>query len=143
MNLGSPLAPDSGNLDALQGALTVSLGTGNDRLYLNDSQSAGAHGYTLTDSQVLNNDSVRNRNFSGLSYSGADFLQIRSNAQLNQYTVTPSETVRFLLDGNSPQTNQLTVTGSGDGRELFLSGEFAGVWSFDSLRDIQFEQFAI
>ena len=143
VNLGSNVAQNNGNLDRLQGALSISLGLGSDRLNLNDSLSSGANGYTLTDSQVINNDSVRTRGFSGVSYTGAEFLQIRSNVQFNQFTVTPSETVRFLLDGNLPQNNQLTVTGSGDGRELFLSDEFAGIWSFDILRDIQFEQFAV
>ncbi|QEG24581.1 hypothetical protein [Mariniblastus fucicola] len=143
VNIGSHLAADSGSLDALQGVLAISLGQGSDRLYLNDSQSAGAHGYTLTDSQVMNDAAVRARNFSGLSYSGAEFLQIRSNAQFNQFTVSPSDSVKFLLDGNLPQNNQLTVTGSGDGRELFMTDAFAGIWSFDSLREIQFEQFAV
>ncbi len=143
VNLGSFLAADSGNLDALQGALNIELGQGSDRLYINDSQSSGAHGYRLTGSQVINDPSVRDRNFSGINYSGAEFLQMRSNAQFNQFTVTPSSTVKYLLDGNLPQTNRLTITGSNDGREMFSSGDFSGIWTFDSLRDIQFEQFAI
>ena len=143
VNIGSTLAADSGNLDALQGVLTIDLGEGSDRIFLNDSQSSGANGYTLTDSQVLNNDSIRGRNFSGLSYSNAEFLQIRSNIQFNQFTVSPSEEVRFILDGNLPQTNQLTVTGSNDGRQLFSTGDFSGIFSFDDLRDVQFEQFSV
>jgi hypothetical protein len=142
INLGSSFADDSGNLDMLQGSLAINLGQGSDRLYLNDSQSAGTHGYVLTDSQVMNNDSVRTRNFSGVTYSGAEFLQIRSNAQFNQYTVTPSATVKYILDGNLPQANELTITGSNDGRSLFSTGEFSGIWTFDAFREVQFKQFA-
>ena len=142
INLGSSFADDSGNLDMLQGSLAINLGQGSDRLYLNDSQSAGTHGYVLTDSQVMNNDSVRTRNFSGVTYSGAEFLQIRSNAQFNQYTVTPSATVKYILDGNLPQANELTITGSNDGRSLFSTGECSGIWTFDAFREVQFKQFA-
>ncbi len=143
VNLGSSLAADSGNLDRLQGALNIEFGQGSDRFYVNDSQSMGANGYTLTGSQVSNDASVRARGFAGVSYSGAEFLQVRGNAQLNQFTVTPDSDVRYLLDGNLPQTNRLTITGSADGRQLFTNGEFAGIWSFDSFRDVQFKQFAI
>jgi hypothetical protein len=143
VNLGSSLAADSGDLDRLQGALNIEFGQGSDRFYLNDSQSTGAHGYSLTGAQVSNDASVRNRNFSGVSYSGAEFLQVRGNAQLNQFTVSPSASVRYLLDGNLPQVNQLTITGSNDGRQLFTNGEFAGIWAFDTFRDVQFQQFAI
>jgi hypothetical protein len=97
----------------------------------------------MTDGQLINDDSVRTRTFAGLNYSGAEFLQLRSNNQFGQFTVTPSSTTKYLLDGNLPQTNSLTITGSNDGRELFQSGEFSGIWTFDTLRDIQFEQFAI
>ena len=143
VNIGSTLASNSGNLDALQGALTIDFGEGSDRLFLSDSQSSGANGYTLSDSQVLNNNSVRTRNFSGLSYSNAEFTQIIGNVQFNQFTVSPSEDVRFIVDGNLPQTNQLTVTGSNDGRQLLETGDFSGIFFFDDLRDVQFEQFTV
>ena len=143
VNLGSILADDNGNLDMLQGELVIDLGQGNDRLYLNDTLSSGAHGYILTDSQVLNNDSVGNRAFSNVSYSNAQFLQIRGNRQFNQFTVTPSEELTFVLDGNLPQNNSLTVTGSNDGRQLFLIDELTGLFTFDSFRDVRFEQFSV
>ena len=127
----------------LQGELVIDLGQGNDRLYLNDTLSSGAHGYILTDSQVLNNDSVGNRAFSNVSYSNAQFLQIRGNRQFNQFTVTPSEELTFVLDGNLPQNNSLTVTGSNDGRQLFLIDELTGLFTFDSFRDVRFEQFSV
>ncbi len=141
INVGSTFAEDNGNLDAIQGALTIDLGQGSDRLYLNDASSMGLNGYTVTDSIVENRDSVRLRpNFAGISYSGAEFLNLKGNVQQNTFVVTPSQTVRFLFDGNAPNTNELTVTGSDDGRELFETGEFSGIWLFDSFREIQFEK---
>ena len=143
VNIGSSLTADDGNFDRLLGELSIDLGIGSDRIYMNDSQSAGGPGYILTDSSVRNDASVSNRGFSGLDFTGAEFLQFRGNAQFNRFTVTPSEDVRFILDGNSPNNNSLTVTGSADGRQLFSTGDFSGFWTFDAFRDVQFEQFSV
>ena len=134
---------NNGNLDALQGSLNIDFGLGSDRLNANDAQSGGLQAYTLTDSQIISTTGGGVRNFAGVSYTGAEFLQLQGNQAFSEFTVTPSATVRYLLDGNLPQTNQLTITGSNDGRQLFTSGEFAGIFSFDFFRDVQFEQFAV
>ena len=144
VNLGSSIVSNNGNLNTLQGELNIDFGSGSDRLNANDAQSGGLQGYTLTDSQITSTSGGGVRNFAGVNYTGAEFLQLQANAQFSEVTVTPSANVRYLLDGNLPQTNQLTITGSSDdGRQLFTTGDFAGTWTFDFFRDIQFEQFAI
>lgn len=142
VNIGSPSAADNGNLDRLEGALDIRLGLGTDRLYVNDAQSTGTYGYQLTGTVVKNDSTIEARRFSGFRYASADVLQFRSTAQPNKFRVSPNPIVRFMLDGNSLNSNSLSVLGLNDGRLLFKTGEFSGIWKFDRFLDIQFNQFA-
>ncbi len=141
VNIGSTAAADNGNLGTLQGALAIDLGLGSDRLFVSDSASNGGFGYTLTDTSFRNRDETFARPaFLGVDFINAEFLQFRAPTQNNFVSVTPSNTVRFIVDGNS-LVNRLFIPGGNDGRELFEFGDNEGIWSFDAFRDIQFRNF--
>ena len=145
VNLGSALVADTGNLDRLQGAVTVNLGSGDgDRLVANDAGSGGPHGYDISSSRIQNRDSVRVRDsFAGVNLSGAEFFHVRSNEQFNTFFVTPSVQTQFLLNGNAPLTNSLTVLGAADGRELSRFGLYNGRYDFNTFRSVSFENFLV
>ena len=142
VSVGSTFGEDNGNLATIQGALSIDLGIGSDRIQVNDAATGGGFGYTLTDTGFFNRDATFARpSFAGFTHSGAEFLQFRAPLQNNFVEVTPSDTLRFIVDGNS-LANRLFITGGDDGRELTPFGDGnEGIWSFDVFRDIQFRNF--
>jgi hypothetical protein len=106
----------TGNLDALQGALTINAGVGVDVLNVNDSAVAHGDTYTITATTLARN------NFGGLTYGGADVMYLYGQTGANIYNINSTATAVpvYLFDASGPDTINVTQTAFGGGVFLFL-----------------------
>jgi hypothetical protein len=137
----------AGNLDAIQGAIAIAGGPGNnDRLNVDDSGNSAGVDYTIDGSHV---DSVArpgqpSRSFAGVSYDAStEFLRVDGSNAANTFDVTPSLATQFFINGNLPapgtvsprngdylRINSDSVTGEGLTLTPGVAG--SGIWQFAS-----------
>jgi Galactose oxidase, central domain len=113
-NLGSDSASNNGILNALPSAITVAGGTGaGNLLEIDDHGSTGTFNYNVTDTTVSYDraSSPPPATFGGVTYSGIDSLQLDATEQPNTFTVAPSFSTVYTINGYGPE---LTVPGIGD-----------------------------
>ncbi len=153
-NVGSTLASDDGNFNLLSGDLYLAGGEGVDRMYANDRGVEGAYDYYLADQEITNLNaagSFARPSFAGVDYASVEFSRLDGTDQQNYFSVQPSSSVRMYVDGNLPEVfigdpeadgDFLNVLGDPlqDGRELYMTGEGQGVWTFtNGFKDVAFE----
>jgi hypothetical protein len=100
----------------LQG-VTVAMGTGNDQLLFDDSQSIDFLNYVISPTLVQPSQPA-GTNFAGFSYSGVDLLSVTGTDSENKFSVSPSLTTTYSLDALDPPSGTLP----GDILSVNLSG---------------------
>ncbi len=132
---------NNGNLDLIQGQITVVGNGGSDALVVNDAGNAhtanGAHAfnYLVTPTQVVNNPAPvptvptaitpPARTFAGVVYNGSvsstqdsvTTLRVDGTDDVNIFTVTPSTRTTYTINGNLPAPGA-PIAGGGDYLEL-------------------------
>jgi hypothetical protein len=110
-NLDSSSGFNSGTLSSLPSAITVVGGGGaGNLLEINDHGSTGSYSYNVTDTTVSYDraNSPPPATFGGVTYSGIASLQLDATEQPNTFTVAPSFTTVYTINGYGPE---LTVPG--------------------------------
>lgn len=164
INVGSTDIANNGNLDTIQGLLTLIGGAGNDRIIVNDHGKAGRANYTISPTSLVNFDLPPTmippsplagvfwipRTFAGINYDGtSESLQLDATDGVNVFDVKPSNDTEYTINGNLPPPGDCTF-GGGDylrldttgtaGRKLHITGVGSGFWSFDSpTKNVNFE----
>lgn len=93
----------TGNLNAVQGSITVRGGAGSDQLILNDNSASPAYTYDFKDGKVVTKLGTSGRSFSSLSYDAAtEVVTLNASTGGNTIRITPSSSTRFSINGNSP-----------------------------------------
>jgi len=133
VNVGSTAADNDGNLDLIQGRLTVlgganPVGPPEDRIYVSDYASTGRMNYLITPSMVVHFDlpdswlpspPIANYDpprptFAGMDYDGTtEFLHMVGNDEVNIFNVQPSLDTEFHIDGRLPPSG-VPLPGGGD-----------------------------
>jgi hypothetical protein len=143
-NVGAPLTSlpnnpgDNGNLDLIQGRLTVVGNGGGDSLEVNDHAATGAFNYIVNPTSVTNSPAPQAtaplplpapqppitppaRTFAGLVYNGTGTaagdtiqnLRLDATDQINIFDVTPSKLTTLTVNGNGPASGS-PIPGGGD-----------------------------
>ncbi len=133
INLGQPFV---GTMDNLLGNVTVNGGTGFNLLQLNDPASSAGHAYVANSTSV-----VRDGGFT-VNYSSIDNLTINAGGGTDTFTITPSTTTTFTIDGGNP----FLPAAPGDTLSLalggvtspvnFITGPGAGIFNFGNREGI-------
>lgn len=151
VSVGSKQIDDNGDLDRIQGLLTVELGheaTGLvDSLYLNDRGNSLGVDYSVSPTSVhseLSDGTLRF--FAGVHFDGtAEYLQLDGNDTPNIFDVIPSTETELHLDGNAPVTQHVCAiagdylrlnTNNTSGRHLSILDIGEGFWSFDPPHEV-------
>ncbi len=133
INVGSTAADNNGNLDLVQGRLTVLAGANPDaahadHIYSNDHGKLGRANYLITPTRVEQFDlpasfvpspPIANYNpprptFAGMDYDGTtEFLRIDGTDDVNIFNVQPSLDTDFTIDGRLPPGG-IPIPGGGD-----------------------------
>jgi hypothetical protein len=112
-NVGSTDMANNGNLEAIQGLLTILAGAGaNDRIYINDRGKTGIANYLVNATQVADlphgrldplDEAPLRPAFAGIVYDGtAENLRLDGTDDRNVFDVTPSVDTELFIDGNLP-----------------------------------------
>jgi Ca2+-binding RTX toxin-like protein len=137
-NLGSSLEDNNGNLDILYGAVNVVGGEDNDFIYINDVGKGSSFDYDIGPTFVRNGGTNSNF-FGGITFEGTvETLRLDATNFQNNVEVTPSLDTFFNIVG-SGGFNAIGLTVN-DGNFFGENGGDGG-WTFDSHRDVIFENF--
>ena len=90
------LAPNTGRLSTIPAVLNVAMGTGTDRIFVNDSQEPNAQWFQISD-QLVNRDAGFR-----MSYSGAEFVEVFGGIGADRFDLTPGSATEFKVHGNDP-----------------------------------------
>lgn len=152
--IGSSPADNNGNLGRIRGFVSVVGGMQDfeDRLVVNDHGANSTYDYFVSSTLITNligPNSIPRDNFAGISHNSVEFLRLDGTDQPNYFSVRPSMTTRYYIDGNlpTPETvgngrgDYLNILGDeSDGRTLVKNSEGDGVWRFDNgLQEVRFE----
>ncbi len=140
-NVGSPLTDlpgnkgDSGDLDLIQGLLTVVGNGGADALEADDTGALGAFNYIVTPTSIANDPSTQPtvpaptiapaRTFAGILYDSTGVaasdtvttLRLDGTDQVNIFNVSPSKITTYTINGNLPAPG-VPMVGGGDYLQL-------------------------
>ncbi|MGL5095244.1 MAG: FG-GAP repeat domain-containing protein, partial [Planctomycetia bacterium] len=130
-----------GNLDAIASPVAFFGGAGSgataDLLVLNDSAISAPFNYLVTPASVVNNGG--SRTFAGVSFDGSvEVVQLDGTQAANLFSVQPSTTALFQINGNSPAPgsvngDRLELINLNAGRLLTLSSTpGSGRWTFSA-----------
>lgn len=133
-----------GNLNNLPGVWSITAGTGNDRVTLNDALATIAANYFVTPTAVFNGQGIARTIGSVLFDGSLENLRLEATDGSNVVNVTPSLSTTFTIDGNAPSGVSgdalILKYGSTTGRKLTRGPNGSGNWSFTSgHRDVIFE----
>ncbi len=141
-NIGSSRADNNGNLDLVQGLVTVNGDGGNDRLYINDRGKISSFDLRVDVASVREITSDSFPFFAGVDYDSIDVFRLDATDFKNLIEVVGSEETTYEFVGNGG-FNQLLLLPDDDGRELVNTGTRNGFYTFDTKRDIFFTNFFI
>ncbi|MEZ6094798.1 MAG: hypothetical protein R3C03_11270 [Pirellulaceae bacterium] len=156
-NIGSTAEDNSGNLGYIRGRVTVqgnasTLG-GEDRLYVNDFNVNTPYNYLVAPTMIRSiagPNGLSRPQFAGINFdSTLEFARLDGTIAANFFSVKPSKSTRFYIDGNLPSP----IVGSGDyiflqttandGHQLHITDapRGRGYWDFtDGTKEVRFEE---
>ena len=149
-NVGAPLtglpgnAGNDGDLDLIQGLITIVGNGGNDSLEANDHGATGAFNYIVTPTNISNDPSTQPtvptpttpppRTFAGIDYNSSAnsaqntvaSMRLDGTDQVNIFSVTPSKIAAYTINGNLPVSGEPLPQG-GDYLKLNTTGLAGGI----------------
>ena len=146
VTLGSSLSANVGNLNDLYGTIDISMGLGNDRIYMNDVGKVASADYEVGAGFLRSTPGGPNSFFAGITYDNTvETLRLDTTNYRNEVLVTPSSSTAFSFFGGGG-LNIIELTGDADDDGRQFSGQDGGVgsWSFSNgSRDVFFSDYFI
>jgi hypothetical protein len=95
----------TGNLNTVRGTINVRGGAGTDRIILNDDSATAAYSYDFNGGKIVSKLNTSSRAFSSFTFDGAtEIVTLNASTGANTIRIAPSNTTRFVVNGNSPTT---------------------------------------
>jgi hypothetical protein len=135
----------TGDLDTVMAKVTITGGTGDDRILLDDDGTADPVRYLIDATSATSKDQdCLDRAFKGITYDASvEALTVNGTQGANEFIVAPSATTELFINGNLPAAGgterdylEIVFDGTTDRKLERAGGD--GRWTFGNRQDVNF-----